>query len=99
MILVSYWLSSLMYCPGDQESCRHSVDSQGSGGVPRKQMRVDHFSVATQHLDCGFDRHLYPSESFSSASSSKTEQVILKFLVLSLHFECFLSNNIKLVWK
>uniref|UniRef100_A0A8C5AAQ7 Paired box protein Pax-8 n=1 Tax=Gadus morhua TaxID=8049 RepID=A0A8C5AAQ7_GADMO len=23
----------------DQESCRHSVDSQGSGGVPRKQMR------------------------------------------------------------
>ncbi|XP_013859138.1 paired box protein Pax-8 isoform X1 [Austrofundulus limnaeus] len=60
----------------DQESCRHSVDSQGSGGVPRKQMRVDHFSVATQHLDCGFDRHLYPPESFSSASSSKSEQTL-----------------------
>uniref|UniRef100_A0A3Q3LXP2 Paired box protein Pax-8 n=1 Tax=Mastacembelus armatus TaxID=205130 RepID=A0A3Q3LXP2_9TELE len=60
----------------DQESCRHSVDSQGSGGVPRKQMRVDHFSTATQHLDCGFDRHHYPSDSFSSASSSKTEQTL-----------------------
>ncbi|XP_037548076.1 paired box protein Pax-8 [Nematolebias whitei] len=60
----------------DQESCRHSVDSQGSGGVPRKQMRVDHFSVATQHLECGFDRHHYPPESFSSTSSSKTEQTL-----------------------
>ncbi|XP_030006981.1 paired box protein Pax-8 isoform X7 [Sphaeramia orbicularis] len=58
----------------DQESCRHSVDSQGSGGVPRKQMRVDHFS--TQHLDCGFDRPHYPPDSFSSASSSKTEQTL-----------------------
>ncbi|KAI4816715.1 hypothetical protein KUCAC02_009028 [Chaenocephalus aceratus] len=61
----------------DQESCRHSVDSQGSGGVPRKQMRLDHFSSATQHLDCGFDRHHhYPPDSFSSASSSKTEQTL-----------------------
>lgn len=39
-------------------------------------MRLDHFSVATQHLDCGFDRHHYQAESFSSASSSKTEQVL-----------------------
>uniref|UniRef100_A0A3P8TAL8 Paired box protein Pax-8 n=1 Tax=Amphiprion percula TaxID=161767 RepID=A0A3P8TAL8_AMPPE len=60
----------------DQESCRLSVDSQGSGGVPRKQMRVDHFSAATQHLDCGFDRHHYPPDSFSSASGSKTEQTL-----------------------
>ncbi|XP_051269199.1 paired box protein Pax-8 isoform X4 [Dicentrarchus labrax] len=60
----------------DQESCRHSVDSQGSGGVPRKQMRLDHFSAATQHLDCGFDRHHYPPDSFGSASSSKTEQTL-----------------------
>ncbi|XP_028273608.1 paired box protein Pax-8 isoform X2 [Parambassis ranga] len=61
----------------DQESCRHSVDSQGSAGVPRKQMRVDHFSTATQHLDCGFDRHHYATDSFSSASSSnKTEQTL-----------------------
>lgn len=60
---------------GDQESCRHSVDSQGSGGVPRKQMRLDHFAAAAQQLDCGFDRHHYPPDSFGSASSSKTEQV------------------------
>ncbi|KAM9821092.1 paired box protein Pax-8 [Neosynchiropus ocellatus] len=60
----------------DQESCRHSVDSQGSSGVPRKTMRVDHFSSATQHLDCGFDRHHYPPDSFGSASSSKPEQTL-----------------------
>lgn len=51
------------------------MDSQGSGGVPRKQMRLDHFAAAAQQLDCGFDRHHYPPDSFSSASSSKTEQV------------------------
>ncbi|CAB1318556.1 unnamed protein product [Coregonus sp. 'balchen'] len=56
----------------DQESCRHSVDSQGSGGVPRKQLRPEHFPP--QHLDCGFDRHHYPPDSFSSAAASKTEQ-------------------------
>ncbi|XP_061603627.1 paired box protein Pax-8 isoform X4 [Phyllopteryx taeniolatus] len=60
----------------DQDSCRHSVDSQGSGGgaIPRKSMRVDHFS---QHLDCGFERPHYPPDSFStSASGSKTEQTL-----------------------
>lgn len=52
------------------------MDSQGSGGVPRKQMRLDHFATAAaQQLDCGFDRHHYPPDSFGSASSSKTEQV------------------------
>ncbi|XP_039470198.1 paired box protein Pax-8 isoform X2 [Oreochromis aureus] len=60
----------------DQESCRHSVDSQGSGGIPRKQMRVDHFPTASQHLDCGFDRHHYPPDSFGSAANSKTEQTL-----------------------
>uniref|UniRef100_A0A671YPQ8 Paired box protein Pax-8 n=1 Tax=Sparus aurata TaxID=8175 RepID=A0A671YPQ8_SPAAU len=60
----------------DQESCRHSVDSQGSGGVPRKQMRLDHFVAATQQLDCGFDRHHYPPDSFGPASGSKTEQTL-----------------------
>uniref|UniRef100_A0A8C5G0F6 Paired box protein Pax-8 n=1 Tax=Gouania willdenowi TaxID=441366 RepID=A0A8C5G0F6_GOUWI len=59
----------------DQESCRHSVDSQSSGGAPRKQMRVDHFS-AGPHLDCGFDRHHYPPDSFTSSSSNKTEQTL-----------------------
>lgn len=51
------------------------MDSQGSSGIPRKQMRVDHFPAASQHLDCGFDRHPYPPDSFSSAASSKAEQV------------------------
>uniref|UniRef100_A0A3P9CTG1 Paired box protein Pax-8 n=1 Tax=Maylandia zebra TaxID=106582 RepID=A0A3P9CTG1_9CICH len=60
----------------DQESCRHSVDSQGSGGIPRKQMRVEHFPPASQHLDCGFDRHHYPPDSFGSAANSKTEQTL-----------------------
>ncbi|XP_058474127.1 paired box protein Pax-8 isoform X2 [Solea solea] len=67
----------------DQDSCRHSVDSQGSGGVPRKQMRVDHFSAASQHLDCGFERHHYPPDSFSSASSSKTEQTLYSLSLLN----------------
>ncbi|XP_055730282.1 paired box protein Pax-8-like isoform X4 [Salvelinus fontinalis] len=58
----------------DQESCRHSVDSQGSGGNPRKQLRPEHFPP--QHLDCGFDRHHYPPDSFSSAAASKTEQTV-----------------------
>ncbi|XP_064827311.1 paired box protein Pax-8-like isoform X2 [Oncorhynchus masou masou] len=57
----------------DQESCRHSVDSQGSAGVPRKQLRPEHFPP--QHLDCGFDRHHYPPD-FSSAAASKTEQTV-----------------------
>uniref|UniRef100_H3C0A8 Paired box protein Pax-8 n=1 Tax=Tetraodon nigroviridis TaxID=99883 RepID=H3C0A8_TETNG len=68
----------------DQESCRHSVDSQGSGGVPRKQMRLDHFAAAAQQLDCGFDRHHYPPDSFGSTSSSKTEQSPPDSVLLSL---------------
>ncbi|XP_047200499.1 paired box protein Pax-8 [Hippoglossus stenolepis] len=67
----------------DQDSCRHSVDSQGSGGVPRKQMRVDHFSAASQHLDCGFDRHHYPPDSFGSASGSKAEQTLYPLSLLN----------------
>lgn len=38
-------------------------------------MRLDHFATAAQQLDCGFDRHHYPPDSFGSASSSKAEQV------------------------
>uniref|UniRef100_A0A3Q1J0Q5 Paired box protein Pax-8 n=1 Tax=Anabas testudineus TaxID=64144 RepID=A0A3Q1J0Q5_ANATE len=67
----------------DQESCRHSVDSQGSGSIPRKQMRVDQFSAATQHLECGFDRHHYPPDSFSSAPNSKTEQTLYPLSLIS----------------
>ncbi|KAK7895369.1 hypothetical protein WMY93_020694 [Mugilogobius chulae] len=67
----------------DQESCRHSVDSQGSGGVPRKQMRLDHFTAASQHLDCGFDRHHYPGDAFNSPSSSKTEQTLYPLTLIN----------------
>ncbi|KAJ3605685.1 hypothetical protein NHX12_027729 [Muraenolepis orangiensis] len=68
----------------DQESCRHSVDSQGSGGVPRKQMRVgDHFSSAHQHIDCGFDRHGYHPDSFVSAGSGKAEQTLYPLALLN----------------
>ncbi|XP_043094574.1 paired box protein Pax-8 isoform X3 [Puntigrus tetrazona] len=57
----------------DQESCRHSVDSQGSGG-PRKQLRTEHFP--SQHLDCGFERHHYSSDSFGPTTAGKTEQAL-----------------------
>ncbi|XP_051545621.1 paired box protein Pax-8-like isoform X3 [Myxocyprinus asiaticus] len=55
----------------DQESCRHSVDSQSSGGGARKQLRTDHFPL--QHLDCGFQRH-YSADAFSSTGAGKSEQ-------------------------
>ncbi|XP_073695965.1 paired box protein Pax-8 [Garra rufa] len=56
----------------DQESCRHSVDSQGSGSGPRKQLRTEHFP--SQHLECGFERHHYSSDTFSQTVAGKTEQ-------------------------
>lgn len=53
-------------------------------------MRLDHFATAAaQQLDCGFDRHHYPPDSFGSASSSKTEQVKdprAQNVVLTEHF-------------
>ncbi|XP_051967654.1 paired box protein Pax-8 isoform X2 [Xyrauchen texanus] len=55
----------------DQESCRHSVDSQSSSGGARKQLRTDHFP--SQHLDCGFQCH-YSADAFSSTAAGKTEQ-------------------------
>ncbi|XP_058238464.1 paired box protein Pax-8 isoform X4 [Hemibagrus wyckioides] len=65
----------------DQESCRHSVDSQGSGGGPRKQLRPEHFS--SQHLDCGFERHHYTSDTFGSATAGKTEQSLYPLSLLN----------------
>ncbi|MGH0186522.1 UNVERIFIED_CONTAM: hypothetical protein FKN15_021648 [Acipenser sinensis] len=57
----------------DQESCRLSVDSQGSvGSAPRKQLRGEPPFSGT--LDCGFERHPYPPEAFASANHSKAEQ-------------------------
>ncbi|XP_035291421.1 paired box protein Pax-8-like isoform X5 [Anguilla anguilla] len=61
----------------DQESCRHSVDSQGSGGGTRKQLRSEHFPP--QHLDgqdCGFERNHYGPDTFSSPGHSKAEQAL-----------------------
>ncbi|XP_056601937.1 paired box protein Pax-8 isoform X3 [Triplophysa dalaica] len=60
----------------DQESCRHSVDSQGSSGAPRKQLRTDHFP--SQHLDCGFERHHYNSD-----VGGKTEQSLYPFSLIN----------------
>ncbi|XP_022523522.1 paired box protein Pax-8 isoform X7 [Astyanax mexicanus] len=65
----------------DQESCRHSVDSQGSGGGPRKQLRPEHFP--SQHLDCGFERHHYTSDTFSPTVSGKSEQSLYPLSLLN----------------
>ncbi|KAG1957725.1 paired box protein Pax-8 isoform X1 [Pimephales promelas] len=54
----------------DQESCRHSVDSQGSGTGSRKHLRTEHFPT---QQDCGFQRNQYSSDSFSH-STGKAEQ-------------------------
>ncbi len=67
---------------GDQESCRHSVDSQGNGGGPRKHLRAEHFS--SQHLDCGFERHHYSSDAFGPTAAGKTEQVLEEHLSRTL---------------
>ncbi|XP_069475126.1 paired box protein Pax-8 isoform X3 [Ambystoma mexicanum] len=58
----------------DQDSCRLSLDSQGSSGVPRKHLRTDSFNQ--HHLDameCPFERQHYP-ESYVSPSHGKGEQ-------------------------
>ncbi|KAG7476438.1 hypothetical protein MATL_G00082890 [Megalops atlanticus] len=65
----------------DQESCRHSVDSQGSGGGPRKQLRPEHFP--SQHLDCGFDRHHYTPDAFASPGPGKTEQALYSLSLIN----------------
>ena len=61
--------------PGDQDSCRLSIDSQSSSSGPRKHLRTDAFS---QHhlepLECPFERQHYP-EAYASPSHTKGEQV------------------------
>ncbi|XP_056098175.1 paired box protein Pax-8 isoform X3 [Rhinichthys klamathensis goyatoka] len=54
----------------DQESCRHSVDSQGSGTGSRKHLRTEHFPT---QQDCGFQRNQFSSDSFGH-STGKAEQ-------------------------
>ncbi|XP_052447661.1 paired box protein Pax-8 isoform X2 [Carassius gibelio] len=65
----------------DQESCRHSVDSQGSGSGSRKQLRTEHFH--SQHQDCGFERHHYSSDTFNQTVASKTEQSLYPLSLIS----------------
>lgn len=66
---------SLPGTPGDQDSCRLSIDSQSSSSGPRKHLRTDAFS---QHhlepLECPFERQHYP-EAYASPSHTKGEQV------------------------
>lgn len=68
-------LSPCLGMPGDQDSCRLSIDSQSSSSGPRKHLRTDAFS---QHhlepLECPFERQHYP-EAYASPSHTKGEQV------------------------
>lgn len=68
-------LSPCVGVPGDQDSCRLSIDSQSSSSGPRKHLRTDAFS---QHhlepLECPFERQHY-SEAYASPSHTKGEQV------------------------
>ncbi|KAM9313478.1 paired box protein Pax-8 [Gastrophryne carolinensis] len=67
----------------DQESCRLSIDSQGSGGLSRKQLRTDTY---IQHpldgLECPFQRQHFP-DAYPSASHSKTEQALYPLPLLN----------------
>ncbi|XP_077118787.1 paired box protein Pax-8 isoform X2 [Ranitomeya variabilis] len=67
----------------DQDSCRLSIDSQGSGGLSRKQMRTEAY---IQHpldgLECPFQRQHFP-ESYPSASHSKAEQALYPLPLLN----------------
>ncbi|XP_055056206.1 paired box protein Pax-8 isoform X4 [Misgurnus anguillicaudatus] len=75
----------------DQESCRHSVDSQGSSGAPRKQLRTDHFP--SQHLDCGFERH-YSSDTYGPNASGKAEQTLYPLTLISAGLDDGKSRNL-----
>ncbi|XP_018584236.1 paired box protein Pax-8-like isoform X1 [Scleropages formosus] len=59
----------------EQESCQHSVGSQGRAHGSRKQQRLE--ILPPRHLeglDCAFERHRYPPEAFVSAGRRKSEQ-------------------------
>ncbi|XP_040270558.1 paired box protein Pax-8 isoform X5 [Bufo bufo] len=67
----------------DQDSCRLSIDSHGSAGLSRKQMRTEAY---IQHpldgLECPFQRQHFP-ESYPSASHSKAEQALYPLPLLN----------------
>ncbi|XP_075199089.1 paired box protein Pax-8 isoform X6 [Anomaloglossus baeobatrachus] len=67
----------------DQDSCRLSIDSQGSSSLSRKQMRTEAY---IQHpldgLECPFQRQHFP-ESYPSSSHSKAEQALYPLPLLN----------------
>uniref|UniRef100_A0A8C5M2E2 Paired box protein Pax-8 n=1 Tax=Leptobrachium leishanense TaxID=445787 RepID=A0A8C5M2E2_9ANUR len=67
----------------DQESCRLSIDSQGSSGISRKHLRTE--SYGQHHLDgieCPYQRQHF-SESYPSSSHSKAEQALYPLPLLN----------------
>ncbi|XP_066449221.1 paired box protein Pax-8 isoform X1 [Eleutherodactylus coqui] len=67
----------------DQDSCRLSIDSQGSSSLSRKHLRTEAY---IQHpldgLECPFQRQHFP-ESYPSASHSKAEQALYPLPLLN----------------
>ncbi|CAH2274907.1 paired box Pax-8 isoform X4 [Pelobates cultripes] len=67
----------------DQESCRLSIDSQGSGGLSRKHLRTEGYG---QHpldsLECPYQRQHF-QESYPSTSHSKAEQALYPLPLLN----------------
>ncbi|KAG8440979.1 hypothetical protein GDO86_006640, partial [Hymenochirus boettgeri] len=60
----------------DQDSCRLSIDSQGSVGLSRKQVRTDAYGHhPLDGLECHFQRQHF-TDSYSSSSHSKADQAI-----------------------
>ncbi|XP_031753945.1 paired box protein Pax-8 isoform X7 [Xenopus tropicalis] len=67
----------------DQESCRLSIDSQGSMGISRKQLRTEAYGHhPLDALECHFQRQHFP-ESYSSSTHSKTEQALYTLPLLN----------------
>ncbi|XP_018106296.1 paired box protein Pax-8 isoform X6 [Xenopus laevis] len=67
----------------DQESCRLSIDSQGSVGISRKQLRTEAYGHhPLDALECHFQRQHFP-ESYSSSTHSKTEQALYTLPLLN----------------
>uniref|UniRef100_A0A8C9RSF0 Paired box protein Pax-8 n=1 Tax=Scleropages formosus TaxID=113540 RepID=A0A8C9RSF0_SCLFO len=68
----------------EQESCQHSVGSQGRAHGSRKQQRLE--ILPPRHLeglDCAFERHRYPPEAFVSAGRRKSEQALYPLSLIS----------------
>uniref|UniRef100_H3A3K7 Paired box protein Pax-8 n=1 Tax=Latimeria chalumnae TaxID=7897 RepID=H3A3K7_LATCH len=67
----------------DQDSCRLSVDSPGSGGASRKLLRTDVFPQQHQEaLEYAFERQHYP-ESYASPNNNKAEQTLYPMPLLN----------------